>query len=166
MKWESDMFDITSYIANEWIRPSSHKRYPAICIYHTLYSSDGNKNTAHPRSIWSNPTEYDGITTSNTQPGIIRNSGYNYDLVMMMIRWVINILLSSRSPTLDRVSWIHTLCIENTTKVVERINYILNTLSTENTQHKFTDWSRFLTACVQPLWAVLYDDDNERHNTP
>ena len=43
----------------------------------------------------------------------------------------------------------------------ERTHYTLDILSTEYTQQAFTDSSRSFTECVQGLWAILHNDDNE-----
>ena len=47
-------------------------------------------------------------------------------------------------------------------QVTERTNYILDIFSTEYTQQAFTYASRSFTVCVQRLWTILHNDDNER----
>ena len=47
------------------------------------------------------------------------------------------------------------LYIAKKMKVIDRINYILDTLSTEYTQQGFTHSPRSVTVCVQRLWTIL-----------
>ena len=65
--------------------------------------------------------------------------------------------ISSRSSQPEMVSWRHTApYIANVIKIT---NHILDTLSTQFTEQRFTDFSKYVTVCVQHLWAILHDEN-------
>ena len=78
-----------------------------------------------------------------------------YDL-MIMIRWDKH--MSPRSVVQHSNP---TYCVEKK-KITAIINHILDTLSKEYTQQRFTHAAWIFTVCVQCMWANLHDDANEK----
>ena len=56
---------------------------------------------------------------------------------------------------------ITTCTAKETKKVIEKTNYISETLSTEYTQQPLTGYSRSFIVCVQRPRTIPYDDDKE-----
>ena len=103
--------------------------YSIICAHHKI----AQKQKPPFRDIYKKPTAYNGTTTWGTQPRKHMTTMGDIDTsdLTMSIRWVTN--SSSQLPNLNE-SHTTTYIAEMISKVTERTNCLLDTLSTEYNQ--------------------------------